>query len=60
MFTVFSKAAGYALSQMSALVAAGHMDVAMPPEISRFPAVDDIANIVYYDGPDNNRNFDHS
>lgn len=53
MFTIFSKAAGYTLSQTSALLAAGHLEVAMPPETPRFGTIETIAEIVYQENPDN-------
>jgi len=53
MFSIFSKAAGYTLAHVSALLTAGHMDAAMPPpDASRFNTVEEIAQIVHMDSPD--------
>ncbi|MFK7840011.1 MAG: hypothetical protein AB8B83_06730 [Bdellovibrionales bacterium] len=52
-FTIFSKSAGHLLSQTSALLAAGHLEVAQPPpEAWRFRTVETIADLVYSDKPE--------
>lgn len=50
-FIPFGNAAGHVMSHISALMAAGYLDVAMPPEVNRFRTIEEISEIVHMDSP---------